>query len=1059
MKPAGNVTFLFTDIEGSTKLSQEFPETLQSSLERHHSIMLQTIESNKGFVFEIIGDAFCCAFEKAEDAVKAAVEAQLNLAKEKWKEAVIKVRMGIHSGSAEWNGKGYMGYITLARTARVMSAAYGDQIIVSKDTHELFLEYFQNKGSNINLTDSRIQSDDLDMNPVSLWDYKDISFRNLGERRLKDVIQPIRLFQIVYPGLREDYPPLKTLDARPNNLPVQLTSFIGREEAIKDIKRMLSTSRLITIVGTGGAGKTRLSLQAGADMIDEFSNGVFLTELASVTDSSLIIQTVMNSLEIKEESGKSAEEILTGYLKDKELLLILDNCEHLINESSILAEMLLIKCPQLKIIATSREALNCAGEKIYSLSTLSHPDPSVNITPEQLTNYEAVRLFIERALSVNINFRVNNDNAPALAEICSRLEGIPLAIELAAARTKILSLEKIHERLDNIFSFLTGGKRTVLPRQQTLRAMIDWSYDLLSEEERTLWKRLSVFSGEWDLEAAEDVCSDEKIPEEHIFDYLNNLNEKSIISFDETKERFRMLETIRQYGEEKSEEVNEKRSVEERHLNYFLNFALTAETFLSGHDMQLWLDKLDCERGNFERSLHCAFNFSEIEKGLELASALGSFWKIRGHYSEGRQWLERFLEAGPDAPAKSTGKALTKLGKLVHLQGDIDSALKFLNKSVELSKDLNDKSAIGESLSNLGMIKFEQGDYEAGQKIYEETMNIYRQTGDKKKIAYALNDLGSLFLEKGEYDKAAEMFEECVELQRESGEKRGVAYSLFNLANIISERSDFKRCAEIYNECIVIFKELDEKRGTAYSLSSLANITLNLGEISSAIKLFDESIEIFRTLGEKRGLAFTLCSLATAAIQENDFEKASELIEESLSLSRETDSKPLIAYNLLTLGNSNYMQGNTEQAKSFFNESLEISTAIGHKPGIAYNQNYLGKIALKAGEIETAAGFFAESFKLNKELNQKKEIAVNLIGLAELKLANKNYEDAAMLLGFLINYADLLKLNIDKTDTEKIEFLSSKLKEIFNEAEYSVFLNKGKNFSLEEAAQLAINIV
>jgi class 3 adenylate cyclase len=491
MKPTGNVTFLFTDIEGSTRLSQQFPDSLQSSLDKHHSILNKAIESYNGFVFEIVGDAFCCAFEKAEDAVKAAVHAQLKLKKEKWDEAEIKIRIGIHSGIAEWNGNNYMGYITLARAARVMSSAYGEQVLISNDAYEQCKYEFAITLSDIDQGISKGGGCDQ----KAFNEDHAISFRDLGERRLKDVIQPIRIFQIIASGLREDFPPLNTLDARPNNLPVQLTSFIGREDDIKQIKNLLKRTHLLTLKGSGGVGKTRLALQAGADIIDEFSNGVFIVSLASVDEPSLILQAISKSLGLKEGQSLSPEEMLSGYLKNKEILLILDNCEHLITDCSKISEMLLRKCLKLKIISTSREALNCNGELVYSVQPLSVPDISEEISPEHLTQFESVRLFIERALAINPSFRVNNQNAPFLAELCSRLDGIPLAIELAVARIKILSLEKVCERLSDRFKLLTGGTRTALPRQQTLRALIDWSYELLSENEKTLFSRLSLFSG------------------------------------------------------------------------------------------------------------------------------------------------------------------------------------------------------------------------------------------------------------------------------------------------------------------------------------------------------------------------------------------------------------------------------------------------------------------------------------------------------------------------------------------------------------------------------------
>ncbi|MEZ4823626.1 MAG: adenylate/guanylate cyclase domain-containing protein [Ignavibacteria bacterium] len=521
--PTGAVTFLFTDIEGSTKLAQEFPDTLPSALEKHNSILKNVVEINNGFVFKIVGDAYCCAFQNAADAVKAAVEIQINIENENWDGAVIRIRIGIHSGNAEWNGDDYMGYITLARVARVMSAAYGGQILISNDTYKLFSHH---KDTNPPQAEQREnESDSLCLSDLVV---KNVCFRDLGERRLKDVIEPIRLYQVESEGLRKEFPPLKTLDARPNNLPIQLTSFIGREKEMKFVKEELKNSRLLTLTGTGGAGKSRLSLQAAADLIDDFANGVWFTELAAVSDPVFLPIAIINALGLKEENSKTPEVTLSDYLKDKEILIILDNCEQIIESCAKLTEKLLLRCPDLKIIATSREALNISGEQTYKIPPLSQPDPDCKDTPEQLIQYESVRLFIERALSVNHEFRVNKENAMVLAKVCSRLDGIPLAIELAAARSKVLSVDKINERLDDRFKLLTGGKRTALPRQQTLRALIDWSYDLLSDKEKIYGTDSLYFSGGWTLEAAEEICSDNIIDSGEIFEILSSLIENQL---------------------------------------------------------------------------------------------------------------------------------------------------------------------------------------------------------------------------------------------------------------------------------------------------------------------------------------------------------------------------------------------------------------------------------------------------------------------------------------------------------------------------------------------------
>ena len=799
-KPTGNVTFLFTDIEGSTRLAQEFPESLPAAIEKHHSIMRKAIESNNGFVFETVGDSFCCSFEKAEDAVKAAIQIQINLSNEvcelsgqKGKNCLIRVRIGIHSGNAEWNGNSYMGYITLARTARVMSAAYGEQILISNDAYELCFPKLPARSAGGGFGKEEGESN--------------ISFRDLGERRLKDVIEPIRLFQVASKELREEFPPLKTLDARPNNLPVQLSGFIGRADEIKHAKELLKDNRLLTLTGTGGLGKTRFSLQVAADLIDDFANGVWFVELAAVSDPVFLAITIINDLGLKEEQKKTPEETLADHLKDKEILIVLDNCEQIIESCAKLAENLLLKCPKLKVIATSREGLNCIGEQTYRIPPLTLPDPNHKYTPEQLTQYESVRLFIERALAVNPKFRVTNENAPALVGVCSRLDGVPLALELAAARTKVLSVEKIFERLDDRFNLLTGGKRTALPRQQTLRALIDWSYDLLSENEKILWSRLSVFSGGWTLEAAEKVCSDETISKNDILELLSQLTEKSVIIYDETKDRYRILESLKQYGIEK---LSDGKEIFLQHLNYFLELSKKAKPELLGEKTKFWMHKIEADNSNFISAIEWSVRNENSEKGILTAAALGRFWNITGQYSTGIRLIEIILEsAGTLDKSSSKVNVLNWIGSFKSSQGDSEQAKKYFEESLDIRKKIGDKYGIAESINKLGSFTFNQGDYEQSKKYYEESLCIFKGIGSKNGIANSLNYLGN------------------------------VAYGL----------GDFGQAKKYYEDSLAIYKDIVDKNGIAHSINNLGNAAFGLGDFGKAIKLLSSAEKLLESMG------------------------------------------------------------------------------------------------------------------------------------------------------------------------------------------------------------------
>src|SRR6266540_2255176 len=606
--PTGTVTFLFTDIEGSTKLAQQYPNAMPALLARHHEILNQCMQIHHGFVFQIVGDSFSAAFHAASDALSAALETQRSLHRESWSPTPIKVRMGIHTGTAQLINDsfqtGYSGYTTLALTQRIMSAGHGGQVLLSSTTREL-------------VRDSLPANSDL---------------LDLGERRLKDLLRPEHLYQLNASGLPRSFPPLKTLDFFPNNLPTQLTTFIGREKEIAELKQELDEHRLITLTGSGGTGKTRLSLQVAADLLEKFEHGVWFVELAPLMDPELISPTILSTIGISEQQGKTPIEILKEYLHEKSVLIVLDNCEHLIEASAKLANTLLNAAPKIKVLASSREALGVKGELSYSVPSLSLPDPRHLPVIEQLSQYEAVRLFIDRASLVSPHFDVDKDNAPAIAQICYRLDGIPLAIELAAARVKMLSVEQISKRLDDRFRLLTGGARTALPRQQTLRALIDWSYDILTENERLLLRRLSVFAGGWTLEAAEEVCSDQSsVSSEQsgvtdhrlliidILDLLSQLVNKSLVVVIEHSQsgetRYRMLETIRQYAREKLLEAGGSEIVRDHHLAYFVRLAEKGEPELYRSNQVFWLNKLDDEFDNLRMALEWALATDAEEIG------------------------------------------------------------------------------------------------------------------------------------------------------------------------------------------------------------------------------------------------------------------------------------------------------------------------------------------------------------------------------------------------------------------------------------------------------------
>jgi predicted ATPase/class 3 adenylate cyclase len=633
--PTGTMTFLFTDIEGSTRLWAQQPEAMDPAVSRHFALAAEIVVQHDGIVVKhrLEGDSLFAVFPRALDAVAAAAALQRALHAEPWPAAIsLRVRIAVHTGDAVVRDGDYLGAV-VNRCARLRSAAHGGQVLLSSVTQELVRGHLS----------------------------QGLSLRDLGAHRLKDQLEPEHIFQLLHPDLPADFPPLRSLQAFVHNLPRQLTSFIGRDGEMAEIKQLLSKTALLTLTGAGGCGKTRLALQVAADVLEEFEEGVWLVELAALADSTLVPQTVAAALGVREEPGRPLTETLIDYLRPRQVLLLLDNCEHLLSASAQLADTSLRACPRLRVLVTSREGLGIAGETTYRVPSLSLPDLQHLPPVAALSQFEATRLFVDRAAAAVPSFTLNEQNAPSVAEVCYRLDGIPLAIELAAARVKALPVEQITRRLDDRFRLLTGGSRAALPRQQTLRATIDWSYDLLSEAERMLLRRLSVFAGGWTLEAAEAVGAGEGINDDEVQELLTTLVEKSLVLYEEQRgeARYRLLETVRQYSRERLLESGEMQVVCSRHASFYLNFAEQAEPELRRSDQVGWLNRLDVEHDNLRAALEWSLlGDNQGEVGLRLAGALWWFWLVRSHFTEGRNWLDAAVSRAVDAPAPDQVKVL-----------------------------------------------------------------------------------------------------------------------------------------------------------------------------------------------------------------------------------------------------------------------------------------------------------------------------------------------------------------------------------------------------------------
>jgi predicted ATPase len=585
----------------------------------------------------------------------------------------------------------------------------------------------------------------------------------------------------------------------PNNLPQPLTSFIGREREIAALKERLVGSRLLTLTGTGGTGKTRLALQVAGELLEEYPDGVWQVELAALSDAGLVPQEVARVLGVREAPGRLLLETLADFRRSERALLVLDNCEHLVAACADLAHALLRACSGVRLLVTSRQALDVPGETLFRVPSLALPLPPP-LPLDQLTQYEAVRLFIDRALLSQPSFAVTNQNAPSVAAICHRLEGIPLALELAAARVKLLSVEQIMARLEDRFRLLTGGSRTVLPRQQTLRAAIDWSYDLLTEPERTLLQRLSVFAGGFTLEAAEAVCAGEALEVFEVLDLLGQLADKSLVQVEEegSEARYRLLETIRQYGAEKLQTVGEEAALRKRHRDWYLAMAEQAEPELQGRAQGEWLDRLEGEHDNLRTALGFDVEQGNAEAGLRLAGALARFWAVRGYLREGREHLARLLALeGAEAHREPRAKALNGAGILARLQSDYRTARACFEESLRIRRELGDRRGIADCLANLGCVARRQSDDEAAWTLYQESVAMYRDLGDQRGLAGALCGMGNVAHRRGADEEAWALYQESLALRQDLGETQGIAECLEGVAAVCGSRGQTTRAARL----------------------------------------------------------------------------------------------------------------------------------------------------------------------------------------------------------------------------------------------------------------------
>ena len=783
--PAGTVTFLFTDIEGSTKLLRELGDDYAEALAAHRQVLRQAFADHGGTEVDTQGDAFLIVFARAKDAVVAAADAQRALVA-----GPIRARMGVHTGEPIRTDEGYVG-MDLHRGARIAAAGHGGQVLVSQTARDLVEQ-------------------DL---PEGL------ALRDLGEHRLKDLTRSQRIFQLVAEGLDREFPALATLDSRPTNLPAQPTALIGRERELADVVDLLRRPelRLLTLTGPGGAGKTRLAVQAAADLLDDFPDGAFFVPLAGIAESSLVLPTIARTLGVKEIGGLSLDEALADFLRDRHLLLVLDNFEHLAEAAPQVIDLVL-QAPSLKALVASRAPLRVSGEQEYPVPELAEAD--------------GIALFSERAQAMKPDFRLNGDGQ-AVAEICRRLDGLPLAIELAAARAKVLSPPALLERLGQRLPVLTGGARDLPDRQRTLRSTIAWSYELLDDAEQKLFSRLAVFPGTFTLAAAETIC-------EADLDTLTSLVEKSLAQ--QVDGRVRMLETIREYAAERFEASGDLDQIRRRHLEFFLALAEEAKDDLEqDRRSSVWLERIELEHDNCRAGFESARQLGERRLELRLASALSVFWHARSHLDEGRRRVAEALAGDPDAPMSLRGYALRWSALMAHKQGELQTVRALAQEAAAGHRTTGDALGLAHSLNLLGIAAAGEGDYEQARALYDESQSIREQQGDEIGVQSSLHNLGLVAIEQGDFREARRHLEAELALARKTGSERQIANSLTDLGFAVLGQARYEEARAVFEEALRQCFELGWKENMAYAFVGLAAVSIETDDLERAARILGQA--------------------------------------------------------------------------------------------------------------------------------------------------------------------------------------------------------------------------
>jgi predicted ATPase/class 3 adenylate cyclase len=821
--PTGTITFLFTDIESSTRMLQALGNRWPAVLEDHNRLLRAAIREVGGIDVRTEGDAFFAVFSSAHSAVAAAAATQRAVATHSWPpNALVRVRMGVHTGEGTVGGDDYVG-LDVHRAARIAAAAHGGQVLVSSATAEL-------------------------VGPA-LPD--GVQLRDLGKHRLKDLARPERIHQLAIDGLPSEFPPIRSLET-PTNLPTLRTSFVGREWEVGRLGELLRGPGLLTLTGPGGSGKTRLAVRAAGELLDDYADGVYFVDLAPITDPHLVPSSIVDAVGARAEGWRAVLDTLREHLRDREVLLVLDNFEQVLSAAPVVAD-LLDAAPRVRILATSREPLHLSGEQEFPVPPLELPGSGATLTPESLARTGSVALFVQRATEVDPGFAITDTNASAVAEVCRRLDGLPLAIELAASRVKMLSPQAILERLEHRLELLTGGSVDLPARQRTLREASGWSHELLDDGERALFRRLSVFSGGWTLEAAGAVSEEGDGEGWAGIDLLASLVDKSLVTRLATESgavRFTMLATIREFAHERLDEAGEGDWIRVRHAAFFLRLAERAEPHLRKVEQKRWLDELELEHGNLRAALRWTIDAADAPVALRLVAALWRFWQLHGHLAEGRRWAEEAV-ALPAALERTgeRGRALTALGGLAYWQEDVPAFSRAYEEALAIARERGDRSAEAEGVYNMAYARAYQGETADALGMLEQAGAMFDELGDRRGIADTVwfRAVGARLA--GDIPRARTLAAESLALHRETGDRFGMTDALFAVGRVAFDEGDLSTMAASFFEALDNEEEVGNRTGMGIVLDHLAAKASAEGDHLRAVRLEAASEAIKQAAG------------------------------------------------------------------------------------------------------------------------------------------------------------------------------------------------------------------